>query len=60
MNVNLVAGTYSIIINNTETVEVKINNIIIHSKITENPDLVKYYRMHPDSLYVCLMIMEIQ
>ena len=50
MNINLAQGTYIITATNPVNGEMHSNNITVLSKITENKDLVKYYRN--DSQYV--------
>ena len=48
--INLVAGNYTIFTYNPTTDEVKVNNITVLSRFTEDSDLVKYFRN--DSQYV--------
>ena len=50
LNINLAQGTYIITATNPVNDEMHSNNITVLSKITENDDLVKYYRN--DSQYV--------
>ena len=44
MNINLAQGTYIITANNDETGEMHSNIITVLSRLTDNTDIVKYYR----------------
>ena len=44
LNINLEKGTYIITAINPVTGEMRTNTIIVYSQITENQDLIKYYR----------------
>lgn len=54
LNINLEPGTYIITATNPVNNETKSNKIIVLPKITENSDLVKYYRN--DSQYVVRLL----
>ena len=54
ININLVAGTYTIISENTATGEVTSNTIIVLSKITNNKDITKYFK-NDTQFYVTLL-----
>ena len=55
LNINLLEGTYIITANNTVTGEVRANNVTVISRITDNHDLVKYFRN--DSQY-CVTLLD--
>ena len=54
LNINLFANTYIITSKNTVTGEVKSNNITVLSKISNNKDVVKYFR-NDTQYYVTLL-----
>ena len=54
ININLVAGTYTIISENTATGEVTSNTITVLSKITNNNDITKYFK-NDTQFYVTLL-----